>query len=226
MEEMWKRTDIFDEKFMTEWTGRPHAQKMWAHAAAYFEAKVKAIENFNAAGGKSNQYAAANTVTEMKDAVAAALDKFASQNRENAMAVNEVKYVREKIDTLQEAVGLLAKIIAGRETLTPRKRGRRNRCHHFVEESLDEESSSSEEEEEEPTPSPKPKRKAKKTQRLAKEKAKAKAKASDSFDVDGPYKAGMKFKPEWSQGKKAAYLAARKRYHRSGTKEAPMNKVS
>ena len=25
MEEMWKRTDIFDEKFMTEWTGRPYA---------------------------------------------------------------------------------------------------------------------------------------------------------------------------------------------------------
>ena len=51
MEEMWKRTDIFDEKFMTEWTGRPHAQKMWAHVTAYFEAKVKAIENFHAAGG-------------------------------------------------------------------------------------------------------------------------------------------------------------------------------
>ena len=34
MEEMWKRTDIFDEKFMTEWTNRPHAQKTWAHATA------------------------------------------------------------------------------------------------------------------------------------------------------------------------------------------------
>ena len=27
MEEMWKRTDILDEKFMTEWTNQPHAQK-------------------------------------------------------------------------------------------------------------------------------------------------------------------------------------------------------
>ena len=44
--------------------------------------------------------------------------------------------------------------------------------------------------------------------------------------MDGPYKPGMKFKPEWSQGKKAAYLAARKRCHRTGTKEALMDKVS
>ena len=127
-----------------------------------------------------------------------------------------------KIDTLQEAVALPAKTIAGRETPTPRKHGRRNRCLHVVKESSDEESSSSEEEEEEPTPSTKPKRKAKKTQRSARDKAKA----SISFDVDGPYKPGMQFKPEWLQRKKAAYLAARKRYHRTGTKEAPTDKVS
>ena len=107
--------------------------------------------------------------------MAAALNEFTSQNKENTMAVNEVKDVREKIDTLQEAVALLAKTIAGRETLTPRKRGRRNRHRHIVEESLDEESSSSEEEEEEPTSLPKSKQKAKKTQGLAREKAKSKA---------------------------------------------------
>ena len=116
-----------------------------------------------------------------------------------------------KIDNLQEAVALPAKTIAGRETPTPRKHGRRNRCLHVVKESSDEESSSSEEEEEEPTPSTKPKRKAKKTQRSARDKAKA----SISFDVDGPYKPGMQFKPEWLQRKKAAYLA-----------EAPTDKVS
>ena len=44
--------------------------------------------------------------------------------------------------------------------------------------------------------------------------------------MDGPYKPGMKFKPEWSQGKKAAYHAARKRYHRTGAKEALTDKVS
>ena len=53
-----------------------------------------------------------------------------------------------------------------------------------------------------------------------------KAKASGGFGVDGPYEPGMKFKPEWSQGKKAAYLAARKRYYRTGTKEALTDKVS
>ena len=73
------------------------------------------------------------------------------------MAVNEVKDVREKIDTLQEVVALLAKTVAGRETLTPRKRGRRNRCRHIAKESSDRESSLSEEEKEEPTLPPKPK---------------------------------------------------------------------
>ena len=63
--------------------------------------------------------------------------------------------VREKIDTLQEVVALLAKSIAGRETLTPRKRGRKNRHRHVAEESSDDKSASSEEEEEEPTPPPK-----------------------------------------------------------------------
>ena len=97
-----------------------------------------------------------------------------------------------KIDNLQEAVALPAKTIAGRETPTPRKHGRRNRCLHVVKESSDEESSSSEEEEEEPTPLPKFKQKSKKTQRSTKEKVKA----SGSFDVDGPYNPGMKFKSE------------------------------
>ena len=63
-------------------------------------------------------------------------------------------------------------------------------------------------------------------QRSTKENAKLKAKASGSFDVDGPYKPGMKFKSEWSQGKKAAYLAARKQYHRTAMKEALADKVS
>ena len=110
------------------------------------------------------------------------------------MAVNEVKEAREKIDTLQEAVALLAKSIAGRETLTPRKSSRRNCRRHVVEESSDDESASSEEEEEEPTPSPKPKQTAKKAQRATKENTKAKAKADGGFDADGPYKPYLQFR--------------------------------
>ena len=121
---------------------------------------------------------------------------------------------------------LLAKSIAGRETLTPRKRGQKNRCRNVVDESSDDESASSGEEEEEPTPPPNIKRKAKKAQRATKEKSKVKAKADGGFDVDGQYNTGMKFKPDWSQGKKAAYHAVRKRYHRTGTKEALTDTVS
>ena len=90
---MWKRTDMFDEKFMTAWTGRTITQKTYAHARAYFEAKVKAIEDFHAAGGQSNSYATANAASELKQAVASALEEFSELNKENAMPVDEVKQV-------------------------------------------------------------------------------------------------------------------------------------
>ena len=34
MENMWKRTDIFDKKIMTKWTSCTLAQRTWAHATA------------------------------------------------------------------------------------------------------------------------------------------------------------------------------------------------
>ena len=102
MKEMWKWTDILEKEFKREWTIHSIAQNTQTHAAACFKAKVRAIENFHASGGRSNTYASANAATELKDAVAAALDEFAAQNKENEVTVNEVKEVQEKIDTLQE----------------------------------------------------------------------------------------------------------------------------
>ena len=60
---------------------------------------------------------------------------------------------------------------------------------------------------------------------MKKEKTKTKKKASVTFDIDGDYKPGMEFDVAWSQGKKAAYNAARRRYHRTGTKAAITDKV-
>ena len=99
---MWKRMDMFDKEFMREWANHSIAQNTQTHATAYFEAKVRAIKNFHASGGQSNTYASANAATELKEVVAAALDEFATQNKENVMAVNEVKEMQEKIDTLQK----------------------------------------------------------------------------------------------------------------------------
>ena len=118
-------------------------------------------------------------------------------------------------------MALLAKTVAERNSLTPRKRDRKNRRRRVVEESSDEESSLSEEEE-----APSPPRKPKRSQRASKEKAMAKTKARGGFDVDDPYRPGMKFDVEWLQGKKATYNAARKRDQRTGTKEALADKVS
>ena len=60
---------------------------------------------------------------------------------------------------------------------------------------------------------------------MKKEKTKTKKKANVAFDIDGPYNPGMEFDVNWSQGKKAAYNAARRRYHRTGTKAALTDKV-
>ena len=103
---------------------------------------------------------------------------------------------------------------------------RGSRRRQIVKESLDDEDVSLEEEDEEPTPQSKPKQKSKKKQRPTKAKAKATTKASGGFDVDGPCKPGMKFNLEWSAGKKAVYHAARKRHHRTGTKEVLTDKVN
>ena len=65
----------------------------------------------------------------------------------------------------------------------------------------------------------------KRTQRAKKEKTKMKKKTSGTFDIDGPYNPGMEYDVNWSQGKKAAWNAARRRYHRTGTKEALADKV-
>lgn len=111
---------------MTRWTGRPVAQRTWNHATTYFGDKVRAIENHHAAGGQSNTYASANAATEMKNAVATALEEIRTDSRETALAAEEAKQVHDKIDTLKEAVALLAKTVASRAESTPPKR-RRNR---------------------------------------------------------------------------------------------------
>ena len=223
LEQMWTRTDIFDEKFMTTWTAKTIAQKTFDRARAYFEAKVKAIADFKAAGGQVNTYASANAATEIKDAVASALAEFAESsaeaNKENAMAVGEVSDVREQLDTLQSAVALLAKSMTQRGAVSPKKRARKSRRRYVSEDSSDDESSSSEEDE--PTPPPKA-RKVKKRKKKATSGASAR---NLTFKIDGPYKPNMKWEMSWSKGMKAAYLAARKDFHATGTQEALKDKI-
>ena len=226
LEQMWTRTDIFDEKFMTAWTARTIAQKTFDLARAYFEAKVKAIADFRAAGGQVNSYASANAATDIKDAVTSALAEFAENNadsnKENAMAASEVSEVKEQLDTLQSAVALLAKSMSQRGTVSP-KRSRKGRRRYVSEESSDEESSSSEEEE---TPPPKPKKKQKRKKKATGGTAGRAAGRQLAFKIDGPYKPKMKWEMSWSKGMKAAYQSARKDFHDTGTKEAIKDKIA
>ena len=71
--------------------GRTIYRKISANSRPYFEAKVTAAEDFHAAGWYPNTYAAANTTPGLKEAVASALEEFTGQNKENVMAVDEVK---------------------------------------------------------------------------------------------------------------------------------------
>ena len=40
MQQMWKRTDVLEEKDMSEWTARLPANRRWADMRPYFEGVV------------------------------------------------------------------------------------------------------------------------------------------------------------------------------------------
>ena len=135
------------------------------------------------------------------------------------MAASEVSDVKEQIDTLQSAVALLEKSMTQHGAVSP-KRSKKGNRRYVSEESSDEESSSSEEEE--PTPPPK-------ARKVRKRKKKATGGAPGrklTFAIDGPYQPNMKWDISWSKGMKAAFLAAEKEFHSTGTQEALKDKIS
>ena len=117
-------------------------------------------------------------------------------------------------------MSLLSKSMAACQAHTPKKRSRNGRHYQVVDESSDKESLSSEEEEE-PTLPPKQK-KSKKKKKQTQQKATARG---STFKIDGLYKPGMKWDPNWSKGMKAAYQSARNNFIKTGSREAIKDKL-
>ena len=66
LEEVWKRTDLFDIHVMKKWTKRDEELKTWEYSRDFFEAKMKEIDDYVAEGGATENYANANAVSEIQ----------------------------------------------------------------------------------------------------------------------------------------------------------------
>ena len=154
LEEMWKRTDIFDKPIMTEFLALDPEDRDWETAPAFFEKKMKQAEDYIANGGQDAKFADANAVEDLEERHR---QQMAEQKRElqqeHANAISEMEQrTQAKIDKLAEVVLALAEA-------KKKKKHRRNRRQ-----SVSESDDSSSEEEEERTP-PRPKRKKQRQQR-------------------------------------------------------------
>ena len=61
---------------------------MWPQPYAYFEKRMKDVEEYEAVGGRGNNYATANAATELKDGLEATMEHaFSKSNAEHALAL-------------------------------------------------------------------------------------------------------------------------------------------
>ena len=224
MQQMWKRTDILDEKDMSEWTARPPAQRGWAQMRPYFEGVVKKKDAYIKAGGKRNQFATANAIkeaTEKAETEAAAREQ--RMKEQHALAVAEIKSDFDaKLGKLTNAMLLLTDKLEKAQ-----RRGRRA--------DSDEESSDGEE----PAPAPPARKKQKrKGGKRGAGTANPPAPATPSpaanpappgfsnvFVEGAAFRPGMNFNPLWPTSTRNAYKKAREEFMASGTQEAIKEKI-
>ena len=155
MEEMWKRTDVFDQPCMTAFIaldddveeGEDLPTQDWDTVTEFFERKWKEAEEYIAQGGQTNKFAEASAVEDLQ---ARHEEQIRQIKEETAAAVTEMeKRTADKIDKLTEAMLLMAN--QQKEQRRRRTRSQQN----------DYDSSSDEEDEPAPTPPTRRKKKAK-----------------------------------------------------------------
>ena len=233
MNQIWKRTDVFGLTIMEEWTNRDPDEKTLEHSIPFFEKKWKARENFEAAGGVVNQFAAVNAVEEVQQQLE---EKLEQQRTEHAAAISELKKQSDdKLDRLTEAVMVLANAKKAEEDAEPPRRRKRARRY---DDDYDYSSSS----EDEATP---PRRRRRTEQRRSNRRERDNRRQNDGAADRGTrftiprapgadlewkpgaeYKRGMKFNSDWSPGTKDTYLAARRRFMSTGTEEGLLEKLA
>ena len=220
LEEMWKRTDIFDCNIMKKWTKRDEDEKTWEHSREFFEGKMQEIEDYIAGGGVTKEYAAANAVDDIQQKMEA---REQALRLEHANAIAEMeKRTSDKFDKLAEAMLTMAKE-REQERKERGKRSKRSKRRRYSEVSDDDSTDgSSSDEEERPPP--------RRTQRnnKAKGKPKKKAKANDGGSVyvpGGPYARGMAAKKDADKYYMAAYWGARNAFLREDTEDAILERI-
>ena len=242
MNEIWKRTDVFGLTIMEEWTSRDPDQKTLEHSMPFFEKKWKVRENFEAAGGVVNQFAAVNAVEEVQQKFD---EKLEQQRTEHAAAISELKKQNDdKLDRLTEAVMVLANAKKEEENAEPPRR--RKRARRVVYESDSDDYSSSEDE---ATP-PRRRRKTERRRPYRRDRGNARRDRSSRRRDDGAaprgtrftippapgadtewkpgaaFKRGMRYNKDWPQETRDAYNAARKRFMNNRTEEGLLEKLA
>ena len=220
---MLREPERWGEKCVTAFEKKQKAGVTWDDSYKHFEKRQAAMEAYESLGGKENDYASANAATTLPDDLHLAVKEAVSQSSsEAAMAVAEVKTLTQKVDQLTDALALIAQTAAANNK--NKKGSRQQEQEEESDSSSGESESDSESEEEPPTPPPKKKPKQKKKGKAAANKGdKGKGKA---FRMGRAYKPGMPYDPEWSSQKRAAYVAARREYHHTGTKAAQTDRVA
>ena len=224
MQQMWKRTDVLEEKDMSEWTARLPANRRWADMRPYFEGVVAKKDAYIKAGGKRNQFATANAIQEATNkAEQEAAAREERMKEQHALAVAEIKADFEaKLGKLTQAMLLLT------EKLEKAQRRRRTA-------DSDEESSDGEE----PAPAPPANRKRKRPRggrgaRTANPPAPATpAPAANPappgfgnvFVEGAAFRPGMVFNPLWPVAKRTAFNEARNEFMATGTQDAIKEKI-
>lgn len=126
LEEMLARTDLFGEKCITKWNKKKDARKTWPQPAAYFEKRVKEMKKFETMGGKVNEYVTANAAMDLQEGLEATVAAaMSTANAEHALALSVVTEGFEaKMDSLTNALALLARVADKKNVTLPRKKRR------------------------------------------------------------------------------------------------------
>ena len=206
MEEMWKRTDVFNQECMTAFialdTGIPDGQPLptedWDTVTAFFERKWEESDLFIANGGQKNQFADASAVEDLQ---ARHAEEIRQLKEENALAISAMeKRTTDKLDKPTEAMLQMAQ---------ERQEEREQRRRRPSKRQADDDSSS--DEEEEPAPPP-PKRKKRKRKAQAPRAAPAAAKSNTVYVPGEPFQYGMKKKANPTAAYSQCFADARNRF--------------
>jgi hypothetical protein len=106
---MWD-SDLFTEPAMTEWMSKPPAERTYEHSVPFFEAKVEALEKYEAGSGglRKNPILTAAAATEIQNQLESFVTAISSKDEERVLAAQETK---SELAKLKEHIQLLTSMV-------------------------------------------------------------------------------------------------------------------